>query len=273
MNVDFAFFRSLGFTNKKTLALVKSLETKGLCSLSIVPQDDKKSKLEINLTADLLSLMFNDTAKAITNNDLAVPQTQEKIEVAESYEQVKAIKSKYPIHINNRYFKHFTNGHKIQFLKTFAARVDKGKIELDKLEEVFSQFQQKENYSLADIFTELLSANYTMSDVLFDFIWIQCAGKVSSASVEAKGRKDLLNWLNNHTTSLFEIEDCFLFMLNGEINYNLSLISVSKALQQFQKFKTELSDGRFGFKKHLDKGKTSAYTTSMSNLNSWMANA
>jgi hypothetical protein len=61
-------------------------------------------------------------------------------------------------------------------------------------------------------------------------------------------------------------------MLNGDINYSLSLVSTTKALQQFQKFRTELPDGRFGFKKQLDNKKASAYNQSMSNFNAWAAN-
>lgn len=276
MNVDFNFFKSLGFKNKTTVTFLKALETQGLCHLVLVSQSDKKSKVEISCNEEtLFSRMFNMEAKAITNNDLVdlAPKSTALLETSNnlvSYEEVKAIKLKYPINPQNRYFKHFTIGHKQQFLKSFAARVDKGKLSLEALDEAFSGLSQHENYSLADIFNSLIKFNsYNLADSLFDFVWIQTEGKISSISMEAKGKKQLLLLLENNATSLAEIEDCWLFMLNGELNYTLSLVSLSKALQQFQKFRVELPDGRFGFKKKVDNGKTSAYNQSMSNFNQW----
>lgn len=272
---------SLKLSGKQLSNLLYGLHKLNIINVSVTPSrqvlvDDTPG---LQIFKNHLIFVEPGNKKGIPENDLGdlmrlLPESSDSnladIPKTDYYEVVKAMKQKYPIHKNNRYFQHFTAGHKQQFLRTFAARLEKDKITSSALESMFSHFLNHENWSLADILygLTLTCPKYTVFDALLDFIWIQTEGKVATASMEAKGAKTLKEWVEKEITTITEIEDCWLFMLSADINYNLSLISLAKALQQFQKFRTTLSDGRFSYRKPVDSGKQSAYNKALSNIES-----
>jgi hypothetical protein len=62
--------------------------------------------------------------------------------------------------------------------------------------------------------------------------------------MEAKAAKELAKWITSGSTTLEELEDCWISIILPS-KYNPSLVSLKKALQLFSKIKVEGLDGRY----------------------------
>lgn len=269
----------LGISGKQLSNLLAKLATLNIIELQINPARQVYVKFtDKSILDNHLNTIFSKSRSAVPEKDLGdlaaylqppdavlEIQTEERVDY---FNLVKSIKSRYIINSENHYFKHFTSGHKAQFIRTFASRLEKGKITEDALDSAFKNFITYQNWSLSEVLQSLTMTcpNYKVFDAIMDFVWIQTEGKVAGASMEARGAKTLRDWVDSGITSLSEIEDCWLFMLTGEVNYNLSLISLTKALQQFQKFRALNSDGRFIYQKPIDNKRTSVYNNLLNSI-------
>jgi hypothetical protein len=260
---------ALGISYKQISSIVAGLASAGIIDYKIVEDDGYHVEIVIKDAVKLNSFLFKKYTKGFSTLDLKgllVEQSTDTLSTLESeyFTCVKNLKLKYPASPSNRYFKHFNAGNKRQFFATFAARLEKNKINLLDLEAAFKSFCTQEHWSLADIFNML---SYSTHEKLLDFLWIQTEGKVANISMEAKAAKELAKWMANEATTFEEIEDCWISVIVPS-QYNPSLVSLKKALQLFSKIKVERFDGRFtaGTSLWVEKSQNSLYNALKSSV-------
>jgi hypothetical protein len=147
----------------------------------------------------------------------------------------------------NPYLQQFAK-HQQQFYASLSHRVSNNLISTDDISEAFSVMASSSSFSLMQFLNQLgnTSPKYTKKHILVDFIYIMLDGKVSSHSMECKGIKTLLEWLDSGIiTSIEEIEDCFLWMPISGRAYKLSYVSLVSAMSEFDRVKVINNFGRF----------------------------
>ncbi len=261
---------TLGLSYKQISTLLANLTLNSVLNYTIVEDNGYHVDVTIKDLTALINLI-SKKGKGLSQDDLKelLPSQSaklEKIQESEFIKDVQALKTKYPANSDNRYFKHFTNGHKRQFFSTIAARLEKGKFSLIDLERAFEPFPMLKNYSLVDMLNKL---PYGLHEKILDFLWIQTEGKVANVAMEGKAAKELVQWIEKGTTTFEEMEDCWIQILVPS-KYNLSLVSLKKALQGFSKLAVQGLDGRFitGIQKWLEKNNDSVYNTLKSSVDS-----
>lgn len=235
-----------GLSYKQISALLLKLQSLNIIKIDIINDDGYHVDVSILDSSILYSVLAKKYTKGLSELDiqdlLPKKQSLENVQtISEFFNDIKELKLKYPTNPDNRYFKHFNNGQKRQFFATFAARVEKNKITLDDLDKAFKPFTYNKQWSLANIFSTLA---YPLHDKLLDFLWIQTEGKVANVAMEAKAAKELAKWITSGSTTLEELEDCWISIILPS-KYNPSLVSLKKALQLFSKIKVEGLDGRY----------------------------
>lgn len=157
---------------------------------------------------------------------------------------VDSIKSKYTFDKGNKHLRSF-GSHKTQFYKTLFHRISKKHVTQDAVDGVFRVMSESRDFSIMQFFESLRNLKYTDDKILTDFIWVMLDGKIAAPSAETKGAKDLATWISEGKTTLLEIEDCFFWLDHSGRSYNRSLLSIRKALSEFDRVKVLQNNGRF----------------------------
>lgn len=222
--------KHFGLSYKQISNLIGQFTIYGIIEHKII--DNNSVDITVKDLELLNSILFSPSKIKLKPEDLnnLLPKLIDSIKAeSASVSEVTELKRKYIINQNNKYFRHFNNNHKRQFISTFAARLDKNSFTLNDLENAFAELPNNPIYSLSSIFNKL---NYSIHDKLMDFLWIETEGKVANAAMEGKAAKDLVKWIEQGVTSLDEIEDVWIQVIVPS-KYNLSLVSVKKALQTY----------------------------------------
>ena len=164
----------------------------------------------------------------------------------EQTEQIRAIMKSVPQQGKNPYFNEWKLNAK-RFTLVLAYRLEKGHITIDKIVNCVRVWETMESFSIGNFLHNLIGEKYSINEVFKDLITILTDNKVVSWSRENKGIKLLKSWIEDTATTLEEIEDCLLWMMDtkNKMDFSLSLDSVPKALTHFQKVKVLRPDGRY----------------------------